>query len=156
MAARPEPLDELKELDRSFKQRAPLRKAWRDSLDAMRVQSKAASVVLSGLAENPPDAPPRTYVDVVLVSRGRQEADDIEQRLRKALPTADIKLGVPGERLPSAPEPVLYTVSCAIAIPEVSAAMARRMVLSALADIPDVETDYSEPIDLIVVKPLVA
>jgi hypothetical protein len=38
----------------------------------------------------------------------------------------------------------------------VSAGTARKKVLSALANMPDVETDYSEPIDLIVVKPLMA
>jgi hypothetical protein len=156
MAATPGQRDDLTELDRSLRERAPLTKAWRDSLYALRVQSKATSAVLSGLAATPPDAPPRAYVDLVLVSPRQQWAEDVAQRLRDALPKADIKLGEPGERLPGAPDPVLYTVSCAVAIPEISAGTARKRVLSALGDMPDIETDYSEPIDLIVVKPLLA
>jgi hypothetical protein len=156
MATRPRQLDELAELDRSLRQRASLSRSGRDSLDHLRVQSKATSAILNGLAATPPGAVPRAFVDVVLVSPSRQWAEDIKQRLRDALPNAEIKLGEPGGRLPDAPEPVLHTVSCAIAIPEVSAGTARKKVLTALANMLDVETDYSEPIDLIVVKPLMA
>jgi hypothetical protein len=151
MVTKPSPLEQLKTL---VDERAGSAIDWRDSLPTLRAQASATSAVLSELAQTPPTESPlqRKYVDIVLAAPSRDWAEDIAGRLRQAVPLAQVELGVPGERLPDAPPPG-YTVRCQVSLPGVSNGKAVAEVRAALAKMDDLEVDYSEPIDLIVVTP---
>jgi hypothetical protein len=151
MATKPSPLEQLKTL---VDEQAGPAIDWRDSLPTLRAQASATSAVLSELAQAPPthSPPQREYVDIVLAAPSRNWAEDIAGRLRQALPLAQVELGVPGERLPDASPPG-YTVRCQVSLPGFSNGKAVAEVRAALAQMHDLEVDYSEPVDLIVVTP---
>lgn len=146
-------LDELKTLAAQQTTRAS---EWNDSLSTIRAQASATSVILDQLAQTPPTEPKprREYVAVVLAAPSQGWANDVVDRLRNGLPSgARVELGGPGEALRDAPPPTGYTVRCQVFVPGVPGAKASEMVRSVLARMDDLEVDYSEPIDLIVVAP---
>lgn len=152
MASDPSPLEELKDL---LAKAAPAAKIWRDSLPVLRARSWATSVVLQELARTPISAvpPPRTAgVDVVVSAPSKEWAQDLARRLDDALPQARVRFGQPGERLPDVPPPGVM-VRCEVLLPKVTHSVARDTVLRAFHSMDGLETDYSEPIDLIVVAP---
>lgn len=130
---------------------------WRASLPTLRAQSLATSVILQRLAETPVlavPAPQSAAVDVVLAAPSKEWAQDVERRLRDALPKADVRLGQPSERLPDAPPPSGFTVRCEVVVlPKTAHGEVRDAVLRAFRSMGGLEIDYSEPIDLIVVAP---
>ncbi len=151
MATESTPLEQLTAL---LDEQADSSEAWRKMLPTLRARSAATSAVLSELARTSPtdSRPTRDYVDMVLAAPSRDWAQDVAGRLRQALPLAQVELGVPGARLPDAPPPGC-TVRCHVSLPGVSNGKAVAEVRAALAKIPDLEVDYSQPIDLIVVTP---
>jgi hypothetical protein len=150
MAIEPTPLEQLTSL---LDERADASEQWRKMLPTLRARSAATSTMLSELARSPADSrPTRDYVDIVLAAPSRDWAQDVTDRLRQALPLARVELGVSGAPLPDAPPPG-YTVRCHVSLPGVSNGKAVAEVRTALAKRADLEVDYSEPIDLVVVTP---
>ncbi len=85
------------------------------------------------------------------LGNGRQ---DVAARLRNALPSgAQVDLGDPGESLRDGQPLTGFTVRCQVSLPGVRGAKATEQVRAALADMEDLEIDYSEPLDLVVVSP---
>lgn len=153
MAIESSPLEELSEL---LAKHAPSASRWLDSLPTLRARASATSVILQELAQTPASARPRRTAGVrlVLAAPSKEWAENVECRLREALPQdATVRCAQPGERLPHAPPPPGCTVRREVVLPKSSAAIARRDVLAALSSITGLEIDYSEPIDLIVVAP---
>jgi hypothetical protein len=151
MTTEPTPLEQLTTL---LDERADASEQWRKMLPTLRARSAGTSVVLSELARTSPtdSRSTRDYVDIVIAAPSRDWAQDVTDRLRQALPLARVELGVPGAPLPEAPPPG-YTVRCHVSLPGVSNGKAVAEARSALAKMTDLEVDYSESIDLIVVTP---
>mgnify|MGYP001182390682 CR=1 FL=1 len=129
---------------------------WLERLPAVRAKGAASGVVLERLASTwPTDPPPRhSYADLVLATPDKQWAEDVASRLRNALsPDARIDLGtfVPsagdGEWMPT------FTVRCPVSLPGVSGAKTTKRVCAALAAMDDLEVDYTESLNLVVVSP---
>ncbi len=151
--AEPSPLERLQSLIHA--QAAPARE-WRTKLPTLRAQAAATSVVLRELARTPPATPPpnREYADVVLSAPTREWADDVANRLRNALPVgAQIRFGAPGEGLRDGRPLTGFMVRCEVSLPGVRGAKATEQVRAALANMEGLETNYSEPLDLVVVSP---
>jgi hypothetical protein len=151
MTTEPTPLEQLTTL---LDERADASEQWRKMLPTLRARSAGTSVALSELARTSPtdSRSTRDYVDIVIAAPSRDWAQDVTDRLRQALPLARVELGVPGAPLPEAPPPG-YTVRCHVSLPGVSNGKAVAEARSALAKMTDLEVDYSESIDLIVVTP---
>jgi hypothetical protein len=151
MAIESTPLEQLTAL---LDEEADSSEAWLKMLPTLRARSAGTSVALSELARTSPtdSRPTRDYVDIVIAAPSRDWAEDVAGRLRQALPLARVELGVPGAPLPEAPPPG-YTVRCHVSLPGVSNGKAVAEVRAALEQMHDLEVDYSEPVDLIVVTP---
>jgi hypothetical protein len=151
--AEPSPLERLQSLVHA--QAGPARE-WRTKLPTLRAQASATSAVLGELARTSPATalPDREYADVVLSAPTREWAEDVADRLRNALPSgAQVRLGARGEGLRDGQTLTGFTVRCEVSLPGVRGAKATEQVRAALANIEDLEIDYSEPLDLVVVSP---
>jgi len=129
---------------------------WLERLPAVRAKSAATGVVLERLASTwPTDLPPRhPYADLVLASPGKQWAEDVASRLRNALPPGTrIDLGT---FIPDTEDDewmTAFTVRCPVSLPGVSGAKTTKRVCAALAAMDDLEVDYTESLNLVVVSP---
>lgn len=155
MATRTEssPLEHLQAL---AQERAGQAREWRMKLPVLRAQSAATSFKLGELARTPPTAsgPERGYADVVLAAPTKEWAEDVTDRLRDALPAGiQVELGAPGEPLRDGQPLTGFTVRCQVSLPGVPGARVTGQVRAALANMEDLEIDYSEPLDLVVVAP---
>jgi hypothetical protein len=151
--AEPSSLERLQSLVHA--QVGPARE-WRTKLPTLRAQSAATSAMLGELARTPPTTPrpERAYADVVLAAPTREWAEDVADRLRKALPSGvQVDLGTPGEGLRDGQPLTGFTVRCQVSLPGARGAKATEQVRAALANMEDLEIDYSEPLDLVVVSP---
>jgi len=152
MAAEPSAPDSLAELLEKHSARA---KQYASELPLLRAAAQATSDRLAELAATPPGSPlpRRTYVDVVLAAPSREWAENVRGRLSSKLPDAQVNLGPSGTSLRDAPPPSHFVVRCEISWRGQPHPGARDAVRSALASMDDVEVDYNEPIDLVVVTP---
>jgi hypothetical protein len=129
---------------------------WRAKLPTLRAQTSATLFLLEELARTPPTSPipDRAHADVVLSAPTREWAEDVASRLRHALPSeARIDLGAPGDTRRDGQPLTVFTVRCQVSLPGMRGAQATKQVRAALANMEDLETDYSKPLDLIVVSP---
>lgn len=129
---------------------------WLEQLPMLRAKTAATGAVLDRLAQTWPTDRPRHrgFADVVFAASTEAWLEDVVARLRGELPSgAGIDLGeragIPRDEEP----PTGFTVSCRVSLPGMSGAKATGRVRAALAGIEDVDVDYSEPLDLIVVSP---
>jgi hypothetical protein len=151
MAARSPAPDRLKEL---LEEQSAQARRYAHEVPFLRAAAGATSAALTQLAETPPGTPlpRRTYVDIVLDAPDRGWAEKIAARLRSELPDAQVNLGPSSAGLQAAPPPSGYVVRCEVSWPG-QARDAKGAVRKVLAGMSDVEVDYSEPIDLVVVRP---
>jgi hypothetical protein len=126
-------------------------------LDAYRSQVGASAAVLSGLASTPIGAKPkavdasgRARVDVVLAAPTKAWADAVVARLRDVLGTG-VELVPMSPNIPESETPHGWNLRYCANVPG-NGKDAHERVSRALASIPDVDVDYSTPIDLFVVK----
>jgi hypothetical protein len=151
--AEPSPLERLQSLVHA---QAGAAREWRSKLPTLRAQSAAISVMLGELARTPlaTPRPEREYADVVLAAPTKEWAEDVAARLRKTLPSGvQVDLGAPGEGLRDGQPLTGFTVRCQVSLQGVHGAKATRQVRAALANMEDLEIDYSESLDLVVVSP---
>jgi hypothetical protein len=151
----PSPLEQLTALLDEYGRQTS---EWWEKLPILRAKTVASGVVLDRLAQTwPTDPPPRRgYADVVLAAPTREWAREIVAQLRNALPFgAQVDLGARGEGLRDGQPLTGFTVSCQVSAPGVSGATVTKQVRTALANMEDLEVDYTEPLDLIVVSPRV-
>lgn len=150
--AEPSPLERLQRLVRE--QAGPARE-WRSKLPTLRAQSAATLAVLEELARTPmTPVPEREFAALVLAAPTKDWADDIAVRLRKALPPgAEVALGAPGEGLRDGQPLTGFTVRCQVSLPGLRGAKATGRVRAALANMEDVEVDYSQLLELVAVSP---
>jgi hypothetical protein len=151
--AQPSPLEHLQTM---IQDHAGPAREWRTKLPTLRAQASATSFKLGELARTPAasSVPERGYADVVLAAPNKEWAEDVANRLRDALPAeVRVELGVPGEPLRDGQPLTGFTVSCQVLLPGVSGTAVTRQVRAVLAKIESLETDYSEPLDLVVVAP---
>ena len=146
------PLERLQLLVRE--QAGPARE-WRGKLPTLRAQSAAISAVLEELARTPvTPVPEREFAALVLAAPTRDWAEEVAVRLRNALPCgAEVALCAPGEGLQDGQPPTGFTVRCQVFLPGVRGAKATGQVRAALANMEDVEVDYSELLELVAVSP---
>ena len=153
--ADPSPLEQLRAL---LAERAGPARQWRESLPTLRAKTAATSAVLDGLAQTWPGSPPprHEYVDVLLAAPSREWAEAVVTGLRETLPSeAQVDLLAGLEPLRDAPAPSGFTVRCQVFMKGISQAAATGVVRTALTDMGDVDVDYSESLDLVVVSPRV-
>jgi hypothetical protein len=146
----------LEQLTALLEERAERTREWREQLPLRRAQTAATGAVLDRLAKTWPGDPPprRRYVDVILAAPSREWGENVATRLRDLLPPdATVQLGPEPEQLNGAPPPVVFTISCAVSLAGTSGGRASEQVRAALSKLADVEVEYSEPLDLIVVSP---
>lgn len=151
--AEPSPLEHLQAL---LQEQAGQAREWRMKLPTLRAQASATSFTLEELARTPPttSVPERGYADVVLAAPTKEWAEEVAGRLRDALPSGvQVDLGAPGEPLRDGQPLTGFTVRCQVSLPGVPGAVVTGRVRAALAKMEDLEIDYSEPLDLVVVAP---
>jgi hypothetical protein len=151
--AEPSSLERLQSLVHA--QAGPARE-WRTKLPTLRAQTAATSAVLEELARTPPTTPlrEREYADLVLAAPTKEWAEDVADRLRKALPFGvQVDLGPPAEGLRDGQPLTSFTVRCQVSLPGMRGAKATEQVRAALANVEGLEIDYSQPLNLVVVSP---
>jgi hypothetical protein len=153
------PLDEFNELIADRESKVNL---WADALPALRAQSSASAAVLNELAEKTPGNVQTRPGGVDLMLVAPEMAPWVRRvfaHLREAFPDERSLRNPPIEmqRLPDNsgwPQPP-RTIKAHLDIKDAPDGPASRRVQAALAELPDVDVDYSEPLDLLVVTPSV-
>jgi hypothetical protein len=146
------PPDRLQSLVQAHAARA---REWRMKLPTLRAQSSATSFMLRELARTPPGgvAHKSAYADVVLAAPTKQWADQVANRLRRALPSgAQVDL-MCGEPQPQAQPLTSLIVRYRVSLPGVPGMVTTEQVRAALARMEELETRYSETLGLVVVAP---
>lgn len=143
--------DPLDQLQRLLTEKERQRGVWAPQLETLRAQASATTAVLSELAQTAV-RPQRPEVEILLAGPDQNWAEEVMHRLRMALPAATVNRHEARTPLREAPSSGC-TVRCSVALSGIPHAEAVQKVRAELASIPDLEVDYSEPIDLIVVTP---
>jgi len=143
--------DRLTELLQQQSERA---KQYASEIPLLRAAAHATSDRLTRLAATPPGVSPpqQAYVDIVFEAPSRAWAEDLAVRLGSQLPNVQVNLGPSDTALQDAPVPG-YVIRCEVSWRDQAPLDAKEAVMRALADMGDVEVNYNEPIDLVVVAP---
>jgi hypothetical protein len=125
---------------------------WAPQLAYLRNAASASAAVFSELARPlEPVHPRRKYVDVLLALPDQQLVARVVTDLRRVLGTAAI-VNVLDDQDQGA-SPLGRTIRCQVFVPGEIGDDATERVRAALAAMRDVDVDYSDSIDLIVVTP---